>query len=58
MLNLSFDGLLYFQLFSFTNISEVSSKLSCFLTYLTAIGSVMTTQQENMDFCSKLKSIE
>ena len=45
--------------FSFTDISEVFSKLSYFLTYLTAIGFVLKTQQKklSMDFCSQLKSI-
>ena len=32
-------------------------KAFIFLTYLTAIGFVLTTQQENMEFCSQLKNI-
>ena len=43
--------------FSSTDVSEVSSKLSHFLTYLTAIDFLLATQKENMDFHSQLKSI-
>ena len=38
-----------------THNSEISSKISYLLTNLTAIGFVLTTQQENIDFCSQLK---